>query len=200
MQPLFLLGVIGLVAAQYFPFPNPPLFPIPPHALGELHAIWNDPKLTKQQFEEKMKNWAEKNGKKTQYEDYKKKVEKEKKELEEGLKEVSRYFRKVRETEKNESPTYKEFANKIKDLFSKLTKKQKGAVRFLECLFAPSSSKSCVSKPIGPAPFGPGPIGPAPFGPGPIGPAPFVPGPIGPIPFAPAPYGPFYPPCTGLFC
>ncbi|ETN80571.1 hypothetical protein NECAME_02316 [Necator americanus] len=109
-----------------------------------------------------------------------------------------------------QSVTYKEFANKKKDLFSKLTKKQKGAVRFLECLFAPSSSKSCVSKPIGPAPFGPGPMGPAPFGPvpigptpfgpGPIGPAPFVPGPIGPIPFAPAPYGPFYPPCTGLFC
>ncbi|KAK6751926.1 hypothetical protein RB195_003380 [Necator americanus] len=160
MQSLLFLGIIGLSAAQYSPFPNPLPFPFPPPGSPQLYRIWNDPNLTKQQFEEEMNKWAQRYGVKQQYDKYNKQVEDEKKELEEGLKAVSRYFRRTRELESNKALTYRQFDEKRRELFDKLTSEQKEAARFLECLFTKLSARFCVPGPMGPRPVGPGPMGP----------------------------------------
>ncbi|RCN30633.1 hypothetical protein ANCCAN_23592 [Ancylostoma caninum] len=59
--------------------PSPFPFPIPPGSQRELYDIQNDPNLTRQQYEDKMKQWAAKYGVKDQFDAYKKDIRSQRK-------------------------------------------------------------------------------------------------------------------------
>ncbi|KAL6737636.1 hypothetical protein Aduo_011263 [Ancylostoma duodenale] len=190
MLLLLLFGFIGPIVAHwpyypYYPYyprpPGPPPRPGPPgfqspfgflipwEAQQELNQIQNDPNLTRQQYEDKLNQWADKYGVKDKFDAYKKNIEDQRKkaqqELDEALKALPKYYKQLRKIDNDKSLTPAQAAQKKKELFDKLTPKQQQAAQQMENIFAPDFAKRPPSRPHGPGPHGPGPHRPWPYGP-----------------------------------
>ncbi|RCN36167.1 hypothetical protein ANCCAN_17958 [Ancylostoma caninum] len=182
MLLLLLLGFVAPISAHWWwpPYPRPPgppprpgppgpaspfPFPIPPGSQRELYDIQNDPNLTRQQYEDKMKQWAAKYGVKDQFDAYKKDIrnqrKKAQKELDEALDELPKYYKELRKIDNDKSLTAAQAAQKKKELFDKLTPKQKQAAQQMENIFAPDFAKRAPPRP----PHGPRPGPYWPYGP-----------------------------------
>ncbi|RCN36164.1 hypothetical protein ANCCAN_17955 [Ancylostoma caninum] len=131
MLPLLLLGLIELTTASwpYYPGPSGPQSPfpfsIPWEAQQELNNIQNNPNLTRQQYENRMNQWAKKFGLKDKFDAYKKNINdqriKAQQKLDAALKALPNYYRQLRNIENDNTLTRPQADQKRRELLNTLT-------------------------------------------------------------------------------